>query len=400
MTYPAGSRRFIALVGALTGLTALSIDISLPALPLIGDALHATAAQTQLTLSAFLMGYAASQLVIGPFSDSLGRKPVLLASLALFTLAGIACTFATSIEALIICRVLQGIGASAGTILGRAIVRDSYEGTEAARVLALVTLVMFIAPMVAPLIGTVILHVASWRMTMGFLAVTGLLCIAMTVTKLGESLPPDKRRSLSATAVAASYGRFFASPASLIPAIVVCAAFACQFAYIGSSSFVMLEVFRQAPKLYPFFFGANALMLMVGSRLAAYLVRERNPRQVLSIGAAIMALGATVLLLCVLVRDGGTAGYVTGVAITFVGIGMSIPSALAVAMEPWKAAAGLAASALGAAQMGGGAIASAVTGAVYDGTARPVAMVMAGTGALVFAASLLLVGQRVLQRDR
>ena len=99
MTYPAGSRRFIALVGALTGLTALSIDISLPALPLIGDALHATAAQTQLTLSAFLMGYAASQLVIGPLSDSLGRKRVLLASLVLFTLAGLACTLATSIEA-------------------------------------------------------------------------------------------------------------------------------------------------------------------------------------------------------------------------------------------------------------------------------------------------------------
>lgn len=386
--YPVGSRRFIWLIGALTGLTALSIDISLPALPLIGAALSADAQQTQLTLSAFLLGYSVSQLFIGPLSDSLGRKPVLLASLALFMVAGVGCTLATDIDALIAFRVAQGIGGSAGTILGRAIVRDTHSDGEAARMLALVTQVMFVAPMVAPLIGQGLLELGTWRLPFGVLALVGVACIAAVVARLGESLPTERRKPLSALEVARTYARFFREPLSLVPAIVVCCAFAGQFAYISSSAFVMTEVFGVPRRVFPLFFGANALMLMVGSRTAARLTKQRTPRQVLQAGARTMALGAAGLIAGTVVRDGGIIAYVTSVAVFFVGIGMTTPSAIAVAMEPWKSAAGLAASALGAAQMAGGSGASAFTAALYDGSARPVGVVMAGAGTIVAALAL------------
>ena len=181
-----GSPAFTALLGALTAMTAFATDMSLPALPTLGIAFDAPPERVQLTLSLFVLGYGGGQLFYGPLSDRFGRRPMLLAGLAVYTLCGFACALAPDIEVLLLARLAQGLGGCVGPILGRAIVRDHWSGVRAAQTLSYVTFVFALAPMVAPLLGAALLERFGWRAIFLAFGVFGLLLLAWTWLGLAE----------------------------------------------------------------------------------------------------------------------------------------------------------------------------------------------------------------------
>lgn len=360
---PVGSKRWIVALAALTGTTALSIDMSLPAQPTLARIFAVPPDTAQLVLATFLVGFAFAQLVIGPLSDALGRRRVLIAGLALFTVAGAACAVTGSIHALLACRALQGIGAAAGSVVARAMVRDTQPPASAARVLSTMMSVLALAPMIAPLIGGTVLVHLGWRAIFGTLAVCGVALAAMSAFGLEETHPHERRSSdASPSRLALGFVRFFRTRGTRAPLMLGCLSFAGQFAYISASPFVLIEGYRVPASHYAFYFGATALALMIGSTIGARLLSSGTPP------ARMLVLGSTTLLTGGLLAATGTrlpalgvAGLMVPMLVYFVGIGLGGPSATAMAMAPVPELAGTASAAIGFASMISGALSGWIT---------------------------------------
>ncbi len=356
-----GSRGWVLTLAALTGVVALSIDMSLPAQPTLSRRFDVAAEDAQLTLSLFMAGFAASQIVIGYFADAWGRRRVLAGGLAVFVLAGIGCALSPSIEMLIAFRVLQGAGAAAGPVIARAMVRDTQPAAQAAAILSTMLAALAIAPMVAPMIGGGLLNVLDWRAIFATLALAGLAMYLLARTTLTETLPVDRRNAASLRGLFSSYRRFFATRGTRLPMLVFCATFAGQFAYIADSPFVLLEGFQVSSTAYGFYFGSTALALMLGSMTGGRMLRAgRSPRAMIVIGATIVALGGGSLALTTHL-DLGIAGFMVPIAIYFFGAGITGPSATALTMEPVPEIAGTASAAIGCLVMVSGALSGYLT---------------------------------------
>ena len=375
----------------MTAVTALSIDMSLPAQPALARAFDVPESTAQLTLSLFLVGFAAAQLVTGYLSDVLGRRRVMLGGLVLFTLAGIACASAPSIELLLACRVLQGFGAAAGPVVARAMVRDTQPGAQAARLLSTMLAALAIAPMVAPVIGGALLGAVGWRAIFAMLALCGIMLLAIAATTLVETLPPEKR---SAHRFIPSFRRFFSTPGTRLPMFVSCASFAGQFAYISDSPFVLIEGYGVSPAHYGFYFGATALALMVGSLGGGAMLRAgRSPRGMLALGATLLLTGG-VLVVVGTRADLGVAGFLVPMLVYFLGIGLASPSATALAMEPVPEIAGTASAAIGSLQMVAGAISGYETTRLGGSSPRLFSTVVVVMGSLAFVLALAAARRR------
>ncbi len=388
------SRLFILLLGSLTAMTALSIDMSLPALPLLAKTLQIPADRAQLTLSLFLLGFALGQLVVGPASDRFGRRPVLLLGLLGFAITGVGCALSQSIEALILWRFLQGATACVGPVLGRAVVRDHFSAERAAALLSSLIVVLAIAPLVAPMIGGQLLQRFSWHAIFWTLAITGVVFFALTAVFLGESLPPEKRQARGPAEIAQSFAFFLGNRQSFAHALIIFFVFGAQFAYISGSPFVVIEVFGVAPERYGLFFGATAACLIVGATLNGRLLRDNTPARLLRIGLFVTAAAGAALALAALV-GGGLITLLAPLMLFFVGLGIVSPNATAAALQPMGRAAGVASALLGVFQMAGGAAAGWAVSALYDRSARPMAFTV---GAL--AAAALVVHTALLRPAR
>jgi MFS transporter, DHA1 family, multidrug resistance protein len=352
-----GSRGWIATLGALTGFVALSIDMSLPAQPTLALQYGVSDEVAALTLSAFMIGFAVAQIFAGYLSDVWGRRPILIAGLALFTVAGIACTLSPTIELLIACRALQGIGAAAGPVVARAMIRDTQPATQAARLMSTMLAALAIAPMIAPLIGGALLRLLDWRAIFATLAVTGAIMFVIAHRTLGETLPPERRQPLAPRALFRSYLKFFATPVAWLPMLVICASFSGQFAYIADSPFVIMGGYGVSSDLFGLYFGATAFALMLGSILGGRMLGAgRPPRVMVVVGATILATGGVLVVLGTQL-DLGIAGFLVPMMIYFFGSGMMHPSAVALAMEPLPEIAGTVSAAIGCALMISGAVA-------------------------------------------
>src|SRR5258708_1514225 len=291
-----GSRAFITLLAASTALPALSIDLSLPALPRLTAVFATTPDRAQLTLSVFLVGFAIGQLAYGPVSDRFGRRPVLLFGLVVYTIGGIGCALAGTIDQLILFRLLQGIGGCVGRVMGPAIVRDEFHAQKGAQVLSYVTLVMALAPLIAPVIGGYLLVFADWQAIFLVLAGFGAIVLAVIATRFAES---SKHRDPQATQIPTllgNYIRFMANRACLGYALINCFVFAGLFSYISGSSFVFIEVFGLPSHVYGMLFGATALAFMSGAALNGRVVRQHAPQAVLRVGLAIVLVAGAVML--------------------------------------------------------------------------------------------------------
>lgn len=377
------SRAFILLLGGLTGMTALSIDMSLPALPRLTAVLHLTADRAQLTLSLFLVGFALGQLIVGPASDRFGRRPVLLVGLLAFSLAGFGCALSPGIDALITCRFLQGMAASVGPVLGRAAVRDHFSAARAAELLSSLIVVLAIAPLVAPILGGQLLLYGSWRSIFWTLGGAGLLLFVLVLFFFGESITTRDPRALEPRRLAHHIAAFLGNRTSLVHALVIAFVFGAQFSYISGSPFVIIEVFGVAPERYGLFFGATALFLILGAALNARLVARIAPARLLRGGLATLMIAGIVLAVAAML-GGGLTAILPPLLLFFAGLGFVSPNATAAALEPMADMAGVASAMLGVFQMLGGAAAGWAVSALYDRSARPMALSVATLGTMAF----------------
>jgi len=372
------SRPLILLLGALSGLTALSIDMSLPALPTLGRVFAAGADETALTLSLFLAGYSASQLFYGPLSDRFGRRPPLVAGLALFALGGLGCAFSGSILQLVLWRFVQGVGACAGPIIARAVVRDLYERRRAVQILSYLTLVMSVAPLAAPVLGGYLL-LLHWRAPFGLLALLGLAVLAATWWGLPESIATRNHFATRPAALLRGLIDFFGRRVCTGYALLVSFVFCGLFSYISASPYVLIEVFGIPSDRYGYLFGLNAFALMAGAVVNARLVHRLPAATLLSLGVGMMLLGGAALLLFAATGFGGVVGIVGPMLLYVFGMGMVTPNAIGAAMEPVPHMAGFASSLIGCLQTGAGSLVGYALGMLYNRTALPMAIAIAAS---------------------
>jgi MFS transporter, DHA1 family, multidrug resistance protein len=377
------SRKFLTLVlGVLTAFSAISTDMYLPSLPAIGVSLNASAATVQLTLATFMVGMGIGQLVYGPVSDRWGRRPPLLFGISLYILASVACVFAPNIEALIGARFLQALGGAAGPVLARAIVRDLYSGKDIARVLSLMMLVMGVAPILAPLAGGVLLGWYGWR---AIFAVFGLLALALAAIAIPRARAIAQSGTLPQNLVSLIADRGFVS-STLAGSFGA----ATLFAYIGGSSFVFIGVYHLTPQEFALLFGCNAAGFIAASQLNRVLL-ARFSSPAIAIGAALaMTSAALLLLLIVCFTRAPTLAVASALFICIACIGMLLPNTTAIALHNHAARAGVASSVLGATQFALAAIVLSLVGVLHDGTARPMACVIAGCACIAFGLSARL----------
>ena len=257
----AAEHRRILLLGAIIALAPMSIDLYLPALPTLQQALGGTAAQGQLTLSVYFLGLAMGQLIYGPVSDRIGRRKPLYFGLALYALAALGCTLATDINSLIALRFLQALGGCAGMVIVRAVVRDLYTPQDMARVLSMLLLVMGVAPILAPLIGSWVFVAFGWQAVFGVLVAYGLACLIMAAKYLPETLSRPGE-ALEFMRVLKGYGRLLRHRRFMGYALSGGIAQASLFAYIAVSSFVFIDFYALSPTQYGLLFGVNAFGLI------------------------------------------------------------------------------------------------------------------------------------------
>lgn len=390
-----GDSRLIVMLGVLTAFGPLSIDLYLPGLPAIGRDLGADPARVQQTLSTFFLGLALGQLVYGPMSDRFGRRPVMGFGIVVYLLATVYCALAPSIESLIAGRFVQGIGGAAGPVVARAAVRDVYAGSQAARALSFVVLVMAIAPLLAPLAGGQIIGLVGWRGLFGCMFAYALLCLAVNTLALPETNPPERRRGRRIGAMYAAYGRLLSHDRGLAYLLCGGLAFGGLFGYITGASFIYINVFGVSPQMFGLYFAVNVLGLVIGNLVNGRLVVRFGYRRMLTFGILVMWLGALGLLAGAWLFPGELLAVVIPLFFAVGPIGTIGANTVAGLMDVMPENAGAASALFGVFQFGSGASAGLVLGLMPGGAVMNVALVLSGA-----ATGALLVNRYLMHRER
>jgi len=380
----------VFLLGSLTAFAPMSIDMYLPALPTMQRVLDADAAHMQLTLASFFAAFALGQLFYGPLADRFGRKPPLYASLSLFILASLGCALATSVEMLIVLRFLQAFGACAGVVIARAIVRDSFDTAEAARMYAAMMLVMGVAPMVAPLLGGQLLAAFGWHSIFLALVLYGSVVLFALHSRLPETLPPMQRRPLIPSRVLSAYGSLLMQHRFRGFALTSSISMAGLYAFIAASPFVFITHFGVPAEHFGLIFGANAFWLILASQLNGHLVRRYRPLPLLKRSLAMQSVAALALLILGWTGWGGMWALLPPLFIYTGCLGFVLPNATILAMEPYKEQAGTASALYGTIGSLSGAIAAGTVSALQGTDARTLCTVMAVCGVLACVRSRFL----------
>jgi DHA1 family bicyclomycin/chloramphenicol resistance-like MFS transporter len=375
-----GTFALTALLAALSAIGPLSTDMYLPSLPDIVRLLDATTAQGQLTISAYLVGFAVGQIVYGPVSDRHGRKPILIASIVLYSAATLLCAAAPSIEVLILGRTLQALGGSGGIVVARAIVRDLYSGVRAGRELSLIASVMALAPMLAPVAGGALHDAFGWRSIFLTLVASGLCGIAIVWLLLPETLARRAPEPLSLSSMLKSYKIVARSPVYLAYLGLAATSFSGLFAWISAASFVLQDLYGLDPFNFGIAFALGSLGYMAGSALAARLVSRSGIDGAIGIGSAAMALGGLGMAASVALGQTSAASLVLPMAIYLAGMGMVLPQSIAAAMTPFPERAGAASALLGFIQQCTAAVCGVAVGHWLGASAWPLATGVAGMG--------------------
>ncbi len=371
-----------ALLALLTAIGPLSVDLYLPSLPAIGAALDASAGDVQLTISSYLVGFAAGQIVYGPLADRFGRKPVILAALLVFCAATLACAAAPSITTLIAARAVQALGSSGAIVLARAVVRDLYEGPRAGRELSLMAMIMGLAPVIAPVIGSVLQAAFGWRACFLFIFVGGAVAAAAVHWLLPETLRPGLRQSLAG--MLKSFVIVARHRGALAYLAIIAASFGGLFAFISASPFVLQDVHRLSPFGFATAFSVASLGYILGTSLAAKLVTRWGLDRTIGAGATALATGGLSMVAATMINPHAVAGIVLPMMIYLFGLGLAMPQALAGALQPFPERAGAASSLIGAVQQALAAALGAVVVRALGATAWPLVLGIALPGALTF----------------
>ncbi|MGW6570234.1 Bcr/CflA family multidrug efflux MFS transporter [Streptomyces sp. NPDC054975] len=380
---PAASARRTSLLvtlvlGGLTALPPLSMDMYLPALPEVTEALRSPAATVQLTLTACLAGMALGQLVVGPMSDRWGRRRPLLIGMLVYVAATAVCAFAPTVELLIAFRLLQGLAGAAGIVIARAVVRDLYDGVAMARFFSTLMLISGVAPIIAPLIGGQILRITDWRGVFHVLAVIGVLLTLVVWKWLGETLPPERRHEGGVGEALRTMRGLLADRVFTGYMLAGGLGFAALFAYISASPFVVQEIYGASPQTFSLLFGLNSIGLVaVGQINGKLLVGRVSLDKTLGWGLGVILLAAAALLLMTSGVFGtpSLAAVAAGLFVLMSAMGLVLPNTNAQALMRTPHAAGSGSALLGTSSFLIGAIASPLVGIAGEATAVPMALV-------------------------
>jgi len=377
------------VLALLTALGPLSTDMYLPSLPAIAAGLGATTGQTQLTLSAFLLGFAAGQFFYGPISDRIGRKPVLLFGLGLFTFASLICALSPNIETLIGARFLQALGASGPIVLGRAIVRDFYEGPRAGRELSRMGTIMGVVPAAAPVLGGIIERFTGWRVTFGMMILFGLSMAAIISLRMPESIRRKSDAPISFAAILRGFRILLGHAGYRTYVGLSMLTYGGLFAFISGSSFVLQKIYGLDELSFAFSFTFVVVGFMTGTTLAQHFVGRYGLDGTIRLGVTCLALGGVTMLALVLAGVPSSLSISAPMALYGVGVGLTMPQAMASALMPFPERAGAASSLLGICQMSFAAVVGILLGRNLDASAIPLPATIATTGVLALALFLI-----------
>jgi DHA1 family bicyclomycin/chloramphenicol resistance-like MFS transporter len=375
-----GTFALTALLAGLSAVGPLTTDMYLPSLPDIARQLGASSAQVQLTISAYLIGFAAGQIIYGPVSDRHGRKPVLIGAIALYCAASLACALSTSIEMLIVARAFQALGGSGGIVLTRAIVRDIYSGAHAGRELSVIGSVMALAPVLAPILGGLIQTAFGWRVTFLALVGAGFAGAAVVWALLPETLNARAAEPVSLPSMLRSYRIVGRNPAYLAYLSITAASYAGLFAWISGSAFVLQDLYGLAPFDFGVAFALGSVGYMTGSAIAARLVIRLGLDGVLGLGGCACAAGGLAMVAAVASGFVSSMSLVLPMAVYLAGLGMVLPQGIAGAMTPFPERAGAASSLFGFLQQTAAAVCGAAVGWFLGQSAWPLALGVATMG--------------------
>lgn len=393
MTVPERRDRWLILVmGTLTGLGPLSIDMYLPAFPALAAEMAADPSAIQLTLATFTIGLAVGQLLAGPLSDAVGRKWPLMVGLGVYAVAGVSAALAPSVPVLATIRFAQGLGAAAGIVIARAVVRDRFSGAALARFFSLLMLVNAVTPIVGPLLGSQLLRVVSWRGTFVVLAVTGVVLL-LAVARIEESLPPSARRGGGLAATRDDVRSLLGDGRFAGYVLVAALPFASLFAYISGSTFVLQGVFGLSVQEFGLVFGINSLGTLLAGAFNTRLLTWFSAQRLLGAGLIVLSVSGLGVLVSA-VGGIGLPGLLVCLFLVMAGIGLILPNATTLALDPQGTRAGSASALLGVVQSLAGGIAAPLVGSGGVGTAVPMGVTIAVPALLALA-----VGHVVLTAD-
>jgi DHA1 family bicyclomycin/chloramphenicol resistance-like MFS transporter len=366
----------VVMLGALTGMGPLAIDMYLPSLPAIGADLHASASQTQGTVAAFLAGMAIGQVFYGPASDRLGRRPPMLLGVVIFIAASAVCAMTTSPQMLLAARFVQALGACAGGVVSRAIIRDRFNHTETARMLSLMMLIMGLAPILAPMLGSALLLFGGWRLNFWFMTAFGVALAAAAFVRLRESRTEETAAHAKTENPFQAYLALLRQRRLIGYALAGALNGATLFTWISSSAGLLMGTYGISPSLYALVFGFNALGVIGANQVNRYVLRRRTPDQVLA-RASLIALGFALLLMIAAATGVGERFSVLPLLFMLLAsYGFMQGNTMAGALNVDPRRAGAISALLGAVSFAMGALASNLAGVLHDGTPRPMAAVM------------------------
>ena len=384
---------FTLLLAFLTAVGPISTDIFLPSLPAMARVFGTTIAGAQATLTVYFIGFALAQIIYGPISDRIGRRPVLLAGLAAYTLAGLACVLAPSIHTLVAARAVQAVAAAAPIILARTIVRDIHSGVRAGNLLSVMASIMGVVPIVAPAVGGFLEISFGWQSSFWVMTAAGALAFVLVAVLLPETLRRERRAErLSLGSVLASYGVVIRNPTFRFYAALVCLAYGGLITYVGVSSFIVQGRYRLSPVGYGLTFAVGAAAFIVGTFAGRRLAARRGLDRAVGTGAAFLAAGGALLPAAIALGPGRVIEFIVPVVVYMVGIGMVTPQGFAAALTPFPERAGAASSLLGFLHMGTAAIILSAAGLLFGDAAFANAAVLGATG---LAAVVIYVGARM-----
>jgi DHA1 family bicyclomycin/chloramphenicol resistance-like MFS transporter len=382
----ASRRGLTLLLGALIAIAPLAMDIYLASMPAMTRVMQASTAQVQATLSVYMVGWGLAQLVAGPASDRFGRRPVLLSGLVLFILASLACSLARTIDQLILFRFFQALGMAGAAVVPRAVVRDLYAGVQAARMLSLMGVVLGIAPIVAPILGSH-LHVwFGWPSSFVFVAVYGFVVCALAARALPETLAVPDPRALDPRRIAANFAMLARTRDFTGYALVAAFSTAGLFAFLSGSAFVFVSVMQSGETGFGLLFAMVMTGNITGAYLGSRLVLRYGIDGLLRRSTGLLLASSLVLALLAWLRIDHPAAVVVPMFFYMVAFTCSMPQAAAGALGPHPEIAGASSSLLSCVQFATAAVSGLAVGLSFDGTQRPMATVIAVFAVAAFAA--------------
>ncbi|MBC8056924.1 MAG: multidrug effflux MFS transporter [Rhizobiales bacterium] len=363
--------RMALVLGLLSAIGPFAIDMYLPALPAIGVALHADMHAVQMSLMAFFLSFAISQIVYGPASDMFGRKPPLYVGIALFVLGSIGCALAPDIGWLIAFRFLQGLGGGAPIVVPRAIVRDLHTGVEATKLMAMLMLVFSVSPVLAPLVGSLVIDAAGWRAIFWGVTAIGIVGLVLVAFALEETRPAAERANSDVASTLRAFALLLRDARFMGLTATGAFGMSAFFVYLANSSFVLIGHYGLTPRQYSLAFAVNAASFIGASQFAGRLAERHGLPRIVSV--AVLGFALSMCALAAL-NFAGIESLAVMIAVLLVGfgfLGLVVPTTSVMALDDHGEIAGAASALMGTLQLVMGAVVIAAMGVFVDGTARP-----------------------------